>query len=177
MPRRVTESVEDVGAVGPQTKADLRQEALNGVLQIGQLVTVGMGQLADAGAIGMFGPPMVNETVKLAENNAKVARMVDLLVEVGPYAGILAAGIPFLAQILVNHKVIPAETFANAGVVTPDILAEQMKMTLMKQALEAQREQMRMMAEMQAMKEEMENEQRARAANLDDEYREQFPND
>lgn len=166
MANRRTSSVNDPAPdEEPKTKADLRQDALSGVMQIAQLVTVGTGQFADAGAIGVFGPPMVDETVKLAENNTKVASKVDLLIEIGPYAGLVAAAIPFLAQIFVNHGLVKPEMFANAGVMPPDMLAEQMKMEMMKRALDAQRQQMQMAAEMEAMRAEMENEMRAQAAN------------
>lgn len=121
-----------------KTKAELREEALNGVLQVGQLVCLTFGQFSDAGAIGMHGPKLVSETVALAENNSKVASKVDLLIEVGPYAGIVAAAIPFLAQLFVNHKIVKAEMFANAGVVRPEDLEREMKLTIMKRALEAQ---------------------------------------
>jgi hypothetical protein len=131
------------------TKAELRQEALNGVLQVGQLAALTFGQFSDAGAIGMHGPKLVSEVVSLAENNSKVASKVDLLIEIGPYAGIVAAAIPFLAQLFVNHGVVKAELFANAGVVPPDQLEQRMKLTLMQQAMEVQRQQMEMEREMQ----------------------------
>lgn len=130
------------------TKAELRQEALNGVLQVGQLATLAFGQFSDAGAIGMHGPKLASEVVALAENNSKVASKVDLLIEIGPYAGIVAAAIPFLAQLFVNHGIVKAELFANAGVVPPEQLEQQMKLTLMRQAMEVQQEQMRMEREM-----------------------------
>lgn len=137
-----------------KTKAELRQEALNGVLQVGQLAAITFGQFSDAGAIGMHGPKLVSETVQLAENNSKVASKVDLLIEIGPYAGIVAAAIPFLAQLFVNHGMVKAELFANAGVVPPDHLEREMKLTITRRAMEAQREQMRMEAELQAEMEE-----------------------
>lgn len=142
-----------------KTKAELRQEALNGVMQVGQLACIAFGQFADAGAIGMHGPQLVSETLTLAENNSKIASKVDLLIEVGPYAGIVAAAIPFLAQLFVNHGLAKAEMFANAGVVPPDTLAEHMKTEMMRKAVQVQREQMeaqrRLHEEMRQMQEEM----------------------
>jgi hypothetical protein len=140
-----------------KTKAELRQEALNGVLQVGQLAALTFGQFSDAGAIGLHGPKLVSETVALAENNSKVASKVDLLIEIGPYAGIVAAAIPFLAQLFVNHGMVKAEMFANAGVVPPEQLDKQMKLTIMQRTLEAQKEQARMEAEMQAAMNEYQN--------------------
>lgn len=136
----------------PKTKADLRREALGGIAQIGQFACLAFGQFSDAGAIGVFGPPIIDETVKLADNNSKIASKVDLLVEVGPYAGIVAATIPFLAQIFVNHGFIKPEMFANAGVMHPDMLETQMKTELMRKAMEAQQEQMRIQEEMEDMR-------------------------
>lgn len=132
------------------TKAELRQEALNGVLQVGQLACLTFGQFSDAGAIGMHGPKLASEVVALAENNSKVASKVDLLIEVGPYAGIVAAAIPFLAQLFVNHGIVKAEVFANAGVVPPDQLEAEMKLTIMRRTLDTQKETARMQAEMEA---------------------------
>lgn len=133
-----------------KTKAELRQEALNGVLQVGQLAAITFGQFSDAGAIGMHGPKLVSEVVALAESNSKVASKVDLLIEIGPYAGIVAAAIPFLAQLFVNHNVIKAELFANAGVVPPEHLEKEMKITITRRAVELQRQQMQMEAQMEA---------------------------
>jgi hypothetical protein len=154
----------------PKTKAELRQEALNGVLQVGQLACLTFGQMADAGAIGLHGPALVNETVKLAENNSKIASKVDLLIEVGPYAGIVAAALPFLAQLFVNHGIVKAEMFANAGVVHPDDLERQMKMTLMRQAMETQQEQMRMQEEMEEMRRQFDEAQENASNNGYGEY-------
>jgi hypothetical protein len=132
------------------SKAELRQEALNGVLQVGQMAALTFGQFSDAGAIGMHGPKLVSEVVALAESNSKVASKVDLLIEIGPYAGIVAAAIPFLAQLFVNHGMVKAELFANAGVVEPAQLDEEMKLTIMRRAMDTQKEQMRIRAEMEA---------------------------
>jgi hypothetical protein len=140
---------------GPKSKSDLRREALNGVAQIAQFGCLAFGQFADAGAIGVFGPAMVEETVKLADNNSKIASKVDWLIEVGPYAGIVAAAIPFAAQILVNHNVFKAEQFASAGVVSPEILDTQMKTQMLLRAQEEMRKQAAAEEELRQMQEEM----------------------
>ena len=158
-PRRSIElpdsPVSDIGNNGPKTQAELRQEALDGVLQIGQFIALAFGQFADAGAIGMFGQPMANETVKLAENDSRIASKVDLLIQVGPYAGFITATIPLLAQLLVNHKLLKPEQFANAGVVTPETLESKMKSELMKKAMDAMIEQKRLEDEMRDMEDQM----------------------
>lgn len=140
---------------GPKTKDELRQEALDGVLQLAQFGCLAFGNFADAGAIGMHGRPMATELVNLAKQNAKVASKVDLLIEVGPYAGIVAAAIPFLAQLLVNHGVFKAEQFANAGVVHPEALEAKMKTQMMEQAMAAMREQQEAEERLMAMQSEM----------------------
>lgn len=147
MPRRTTAIPDPVYIAPPKdddtpkTKDELRQDALDGVLQMAQFGCLAFGNFSDAGAIGLFGRPMAIEIVKLAKQNTKVASKVDLLIEVGPYAGIVAAAIPFLAQLLVNHGVFKAEQFANAGVLSPDALEANMKTQVMEQAMEAMRQQ------------------------------------
>jgi hypothetical protein len=139
----------------PKTKDELRQEALDGVLQLAQFGCLAFGNFADAGAIGLHGRPMADEVVNLAKQNAKVASKVDLLIEIGPYAGIVAATIPFLAQLFVNHGLFKAEQFANAGVVSPDALEAKMKTQMMEQAMQAMREQQQAEERLFAMQEEM----------------------
>lgn len=124
-----------------KSKPELREEALNGILQIAQFGCMTFGQFHDAGAIGMHGPNVARELTKIAGDNPAVAKKVDLLIEVGPYAGLVTAMLPFAAQILVNHGIFKAETFATAGVVSPDALAAQMKTQMAEQALEAMRAQ------------------------------------
>lgn len=156
MPRSTT-TIPDPKDIPKENKTidELRQEALSGVLQLGQFGCLAFGNFADAGAIGVFGPPMVDETVSLAKENSKVAEKVDLLIQVGPYAGLVAAAIPFLAQLFVNHKIFKAEQFANAGVVPPEILETQMKTQVLQRAAQAKREQMEAQAKLREMEEEM----------------------
>lgn len=160
MPPRKTSTIPDPGIREipddrPKTKDELRQEALNGILQLTQFGCLAFGDFADAGAIGVFGPPMANEVVKLAKENSKVASKVDLLIEVGPYAGLVAATIPFLAQLLVNHKVFKADQFGNAGVMPPEMLETQMRTQVLQRAAEAKREQMEAQEALRKLEEEM----------------------
>lgn len=159
MPRQTT-TIKDAPPIEierEKTKAELRQEAFDGILQLGQFGCLAFGNFADAGAIGVFGPPMANEAVKLANENPKVAKWTDILIEVGPYAGFVAAAIPFLAQLMVNHKVFKAEQFGNAGVMDPEMLEVQMKTQVMHRAAEARREQMEAQERLRKMEEEMQN--------------------
>lgn len=138
-----------------KTKDELRQEALDGLLQLTQFGCLAFGSFADAGAIGVFGPPIATEVVNLAKDNSKVASKVDLLIEIGPYAGLVAATIPFLAQLLVNHKVFKAEQFGNAGVMEPEMLETQMKTQVLHRAAQARREQMEAQEQLHRLEEEM----------------------
>lgn len=137
------------------TIEEQRIDAVNGLFQLGQFACLSFGWLADAGAIGIHGPNISKELVDLADKNSKLASKVDLLIKIGPLAGIIAASVPFVAQILVNHKVVKAEQFADAGVVHPETLEAQMKASLMKQAMEAMQKQRNLEDEMMRMQEEM----------------------
>jgi hypothetical protein len=134
---------------------ELRQEALDGVLQLAQFGCLAFGDFADAGAIGVFGPPMTTETVNLAKENSKVAEKVDLLIQIGPYAGLIAAIIPFLAQLMVNRGMFKAELFGNAGVMEPAMLETRMKTEVLHRAAEARRQQMEAQTELNRLEEEM----------------------
>jgi hypothetical protein len=139
----------------PKTLNDERREALDGVWQLAQWGCLCFGQFADAGAIGQHGPSLSSEVMVLVDKNAKIAKKLDLLIEIGPYTGIIAAALPFLAQILVNHGVFKAERFANAGVVHPETLEAQMKTQLQMQAMMAMAKQREAEEQMRTMQEEM----------------------
>jgi|ERR1700744_1071464 len=173
MPPRRTSTIPDdktssAPTPPPSGKHKDRIEAINGLMQIGQFGCLTFGRYADAGAIGMHGPNLANEIANLADSQPKVAQKVDLLLEVGPYAGLITAALPFVAQILVNAGVFKAEAFANAGVVHPDTLEAQMKAQLAEQALNAMR--------MQAEAEKALEEQRLMMQEMADERAEQNSN-
>jgi hypothetical protein len=138
-----------------KTIDELRQEALDGVLQLVQFGCLAFGDFKDAGAVGVFGPPMANETVSIAKDNEKVAEKVDLLIKVGPYAGLIAAIIPFLAQLMVNRGIFKAEQFANAGVMEPEMLEVRMKTEILHKAAETRRQQMEAQDELNRLEAEM----------------------
>lgn len=139
----------------PKTIDELREEAIGGILQIGQFGCLAFGNYSDAGAIGVHGPPFVEQTVTLAAENKRVADIVDLFIKVGPYAGLVGVLIPFALQIAVNHNIFKPEQFANAGVVSPQSLEYQMKTTIAKQQMEAMLAQKEAEAKLQQMTEEM----------------------
>jgi len=139
----------------PKTIEEEREEAVNGFFQLAQWGCLCFGDFADAGTIGMHGPNISSEVMKLVQKNNKIAKKLDILIEVGPYTGIIAAALPFLAQILVNHGIFKPERFANAGVVHPEVLESQMKTQLQMQQMMAMRQQQEAEARLQAMQEEM----------------------
>lgn len=139
----------------PKTIDELREEAIGGILQIVQFGCLAFGNYADAGAIGHYGPPFVNEGVKLASENEAIASKVDLLIKVGPYAAFVGILIPFSLQIAVNHGVFKAEQFANAGIVSPQSLEYDMKATIAKQQYEAMQRQKEAEENLRTMSEQM----------------------
>ncbi len=97
------------------------REAISGMLQLpaGVLAFVGsqtdkQGRLthpeylADASAITQYAPPIAEALNDLANDQPQVAAILDRVLKVGPYGAILSAVLPMAAQILANHKVIPA---------------------------------------------------------------------
>lgn len=142
-------SVSKVFSVGDRT------EAVQSVFQVGQMVCLTLGQYADAGAIGMHGDNISIEVAKLADKYPAIAKVTDPLIQAGPLAGLVAAVVPLVLQIGVNHKRLPADKIP--GVTNPDVLEQQMRAQIakaaaeqMRQAQEAEREAHQAMAEMQA---------------------------
>lgn len=130
-----------------------REEAINGLFQLGGFGLIVAGQHADAGALGKYGPGIAREAAKLAETNDGVANLIDYLTEAGPYAGLVTACMPLLLQILANHKIMRAENLAGAGVVAPEAIAAEVRTQLAQQqadALKAQSEAERILSDLQA---------------------------
>lgn len=132
----------------PKTVArtNAREEAVNGLFQLGQFGCVMFGQHADAAAIGMHGANISREIVNLADMNEKIGAAVDYLLQAGPYAGLVTACLPLALQILANHKRIPSQGVP--GIYPPEMLAAQFEAEQQAQAL-------RMAQESQAAQEEI----------------------
>jgi len=147
----------------PKQKA--REEAANG---IGQIVAFGCmvsGNLADAGAVGMHWPNLAHEAAVIADTDSKMASGLDYLLEVGPYGNFIVACLPFVAQLLVNHKLVKAEALAGAGVVHPEALAAEVKRDMALKAMEAMRAQQQAEAQMREMAEQMAQSQNGNGPN------------
>lgn len=152
---------------GTKSVKETREEALNGIGQLGTFGLVMTGNLADAGAVGMHWPNIAREGAELAESNEYVAKAADFLGQVGPFAAILSAAMPLVLQILANHKVLPADKLGGAGVVKPEVLESQIKTEMAKQAiaaLKAQQEAEEEFARMQAEYAEYANGESAKSA-------------
>lgn len=96
------------------------------------------GNYADAAAIGMHGPPISAEIVNLADQNERIAKAVDYLLEAGPYAGLVTAVLPLVLQLLANHNRIPADKVP--GVLPPEALAAKMQAEVSERAMREYRE-------------------------------------
>lgn len=137
------------GSATPAKRAQLASEKTAereaGLIGLGQLACVPLmftGNMADCGAISKHWPGVAEETAKIAENNANVARVVDFLTAVGPFAGLLTAVLPLGFQILVNHKRLPMHpALAQFGVVSPETMEMQAQAEAMRLHAEMMREQ------------------------------------
>lgn len=96
-----------------------------GLLQLADLpkgLLLGLGfkadsdaMLADAVTIDMHAPTMADAISQIAEDNDRLAAVVDRLIDVGPMAIIGMALGAFAAQIARNHEAIPAPVATMLG--------------------------------------------------------------
>jgi hypothetical protein len=121
----------------PQDIREERRDAVDGIFQLIGLGFIVTGQYADAGAISMHSPPISQEVAELAEKDERIAKGVDTLLQVGPYAGLVAAVMPLVLQLLVNHNVFPADKMASANIVKPEVLESQVKTDMARKAMQA----------------------------------------
>lgn len=110
----------------PKGATDYRP-GLNGMLQMVcmPLVLAGTAKpplLADAAAITEYGPPIVEAVNDLAQEDPRLAAVLDRVLGIGPYGALLAAVLPLAAQLLANHKALPLALLKNLGARDPDLL-------------------------------------------------------
>lgn len=139
--------------VAGRTKA--REEAANGIFQLAAFGCVVTKQYADAGAIANNGQAIAHEAAQLAETNEGVGRLLDYLMEAGPYAGLITAVMPLALQLMANHGLVKAELVAGAGVQSPQALEAQVKADMARQAHAALMAQQEAEQAMHAMEAEM----------------------
>lgn len=152
-PRKSTPRASKVAATPAEpdkTLTQRRTEGLNGLAQLGQLLCVGTGQLADAAAIGMHFPPLAKATADLAEDHEGLGKTLDYLIQFGPYTALVAAAAPLVLQLLANHKVVDAGSLASQGVVSPDVLESRMRADIAQMQAQAKMEEMQALREAQA---------------------------
>lgn len=139
-------------APAPSKKSGQRQDALLGLGQIAQMGLIGARQYADAGAVGVHWPNISREVATLADTDARIAAIVDPLLKAGPYTALVAAVLPLVAQIGVNHKVMPAGAM---GTVSGDMLEAQIKTGIAQQELQMRKAQQEAEKELLAMTDAM----------------------
>lgn len=111
-----------VAASAPGVKKDFA-EPLTGLMQLawGVLATTSP---ADAGAVKLAGPGMVQAWNALAQENAGVARGIEWLTSGSVYGAVVMSTAPLVMQLMANHGKLPAERVAALGVQEPSKLAE-----------------------------------------------------
>lgn len=128
----------------PKGQPDYRP-GLNGLVQLASmpLVMVGMAKpvfLADAAAITQHGPPIVEAVNDLAHEDPRLAAVLDRVLSMGPYGALIAAVLPLGAQVLANHKLIPAGVARALGATDPDALITNLVHEMGEQARHAEEE-------------------------------------
>lgn len=104
--------------------------ALNGLLI--QLPSFALGMLgrrdpafaADAAAVVVHGPPLVDALAETAATNERLAALLDRIAQVGPYGLVVTAAVPMVMQIMCNHRLMPPNP--ELGVLSPDQLFERL---------------------------------------------------
>lgn len=132
---------------------ELRYQGVQGV---GQLIQGGLmltKNYADAAAVGMHWDGVAKEVANLAEAEPAVARVVDMIIQAGPYAGLIAAVMPLAMQLAANHGMIPSGGMT--GVVPPEVLKSQMEAQLLQQQAQAMRERQQALREAEAAKNDL----------------------
>lgn len=152
---RTIKSAAIVTPVDTRTPNEKREEGLNGLAQLGQLICVGTGQMADAAALGMHFPPLAKATADLADDYESVAKPIDFLIQLGPFTALIAAAAPLVLQLLANHKVLDANALASQGVVSPEVLESRMRAQIAQVQAQALRDQMQAQAEALAAEAEL----------------------
>jgi hypothetical protein len=71
--------------------------------------------LADAVTLDMHGGALSNAVAELCEENDRLGRVVDRLIEVGPLAQIGMVMSAFVAQVARNHGALPAPVASMLG--------------------------------------------------------------
>lgn len=76
--------------------------------------------VADAIVLGKGAAPIATAVAQLAEQDARVAQLVDSLIQTGPYAALFTALMPVAVQIGANHSERFAEIATSLGAQSAD---------------------------------------------------------
>lgn len=113
---------------GPRAKVSAAtpdyREGIAGLLQIPAFILASAGRLNpaleyDGIAVAVATPNIAEAVNSIAQDEPRVAAVLDKILQVGPYGALLGALVPLAAQIAVNHKRIPAGTL---GTLEPEAL-------------------------------------------------------
>jgi len=128
-----------------------REEAVAGFGQLAQAPLIALKQYADAGAIGLHWPNVAREVASLADSQEQVARLIDPLIKIGPYTGLITAILPLILQIGVNHNRVPAGAMGTVPAASLSAQVETAMAAIELQALQQQAEAEKAAAEMREL--------------------------
>lgn len=111
-----------------------RTDALTGLGQLAQVPLIATKQFADAGAISLYWPNISKEIAVLADSQPAIAKLIDPLIQIGPYTGLVMVVLPFILQLGVNHRMLSPGAM---GTVPATALSAQVEASLAQQELEA----------------------------------------
>jgi hypothetical protein len=143
-------------AVSPDITA-ARTEALIGISSIPVAACIATGRLADAGTISMYWPKFAAELAAVGEKQEEIGKLLDPLTKIGPYANIIAVGLPMLYQFAVNHGKAKA---GGMGSVSPELIASKIETQIAQAEAESLREQLTALRESRKLNEEIETARR-----------------
>lgn len=82
--------------------------------------------VADAHAIGKHAPVIAKALAEIADQDPRVAAVLERLAQVGPWGALVGALVPLALQLAANHGASAAITFGGAlGVVHPQALLDE----------------------------------------------------
>ena len=114
-------------ATRARTAAPDYRPGIAGVLQVPAAALAMAGRFRpelayDAAAIAVHTPTIADALNTLAQEEPRVAAVLDRILAIGPYGAIVGVVVTLGAQIAVNHKRLPVEAGQAFGAVDPDTL-------------------------------------------------------
>jgi hypothetical protein len=106
----------------PEPAPKSRREGIIGLCQMIALPMV-FGPPAsklDAASIMLIAPELGEAGSELAANDPRAAKIIDFVIQTGPYAGLAQTIVKLGLQIAANHKLIPTEPFKPYGILTEE---------------------------------------------------------